>query len=62
VHEYVVTGGDCFVLQHEQADLALDAARFTDALEAGYFPDLHGDSKTHKFPAMPIPVCFGRIR
>jgi hypothetical protein len=56
VYEHVVTGGEFLALQHEQADLALDAARLTDALEAGNFRYLHGDSETHNFPVLPLPV------
>ena len=38
---------DLLVLQHEQADFARDAARFTDALEAGHRGHLHGYRETH---------------
>ncbi len=38
---------ELLTLQHEQADLALDAAGFAGTLKAVYRLDLHRNSQTH---------------
>jgi hypothetical protein len=47
VHEYVVARLQFFVLQHEQADLALDAFGFTGALVTIYCCYFHWHGEAH---------------
>ena len=49
MNDNMITGGQGIVLQHEQADIALDALGFATRHITVYFPDFHRYTQAHDF-------------
>ena len=64
MNQHVIAGREVFMLQHEQADFAFDAARFTGAFESGDSRYLHGDGETHETgsPLIAAISCTNPLR